>query len=69
MSIADTLSIIANIFFSASAAGTVVLVIFFAASRLLRKNALDGIMLKLAVIFAVLWIIDIGMYIYLSFVI
>lgn len=66
---ADIFSIIANTFFSASAAGTLVLILFFTGSRLMEQNKLDGVMLKLAKVFAVLWIIDIGLYVYLSFIV
>lgn len=65
----DIFSIIANLFFSASAAGSLVLILFFAGSRLMKKYKLDRTMLKLAVFFIVLWIIDIGLYITLSIII
>lgn len=64
----DIFNTIANLFFSAAAAGTLVFILFFVVTRIMKKDDFDGVILKLTVILAVLWFLDIGLYIYLSIV-
>jgi hypothetical protein len=65
----DTFNIIANMLFSATVAGTIMLLLFYLISRKLKYVKLDGIMLKLSILFTAVWVIDIGLYIYLSIMI
>lgn len=65
----DTFNIIANMLFSATVAGTIMLLLFYLISRKLKYVKLDGIMLKLSILFTSVWVIDIGLYIYLSIMI
>lgn len=65
----DTFNIIANMLFSATVAGTIMLLLFYLISRKLKYVKLDGIMLKLSTLFTAVWVIDIGLYIYLSIMI
>lgn len=68
-SLIDTFNIIANVLFSATVAGTIMLLVFYLISRKLEYVKLDGIMLKLSIIFTAVWVIDIGLYTYVSIMI